>query len=201
MRLCTAPCGARDSVGTGWAAIHAATDSMSSLRSARAMSAMQSGARACRMPSRQAPIWVQIANFGQYTTSYNGDGGMIKGAELTVSVPLELVAPVLGGFGVMASTSYTKSGIDIKQINSTIGKIELPGLSRNVSNLTLYYEKAGFSTRISGRHRSDFVGEIGDFAGDRQLRTGAHALALGRLRAKQDRAGGCYPTGKAEGQP
>ncbi len=111
-----------------------------------------------------------IANFGQYTTSYNGDGGMIKGAELTVSVPLELVAPVLGGFGVMASTSYTKSGIDIKQINSTIGKIELPGLSRNVSNLTLYYEKAGFSTRISGRHRSDFVGEIGDFAGDRQLR-------------------------------
>ncbi|WUR13714.1 TonB-dependent receptor [[Empedobacter] haloabium] len=111
-----------------------------------------------------------ISNFGQYTTSYNGDGGMIKGAELTVSVPLELLTPVLDGFGVIASTSYTKSGIDIKEVNPTIGKIELPGLSRNVSNLTLYYEKAGFSTRVSARDRSDYVGEIGNFAGDRQLR-------------------------------
>ncbi|WBS02552.1 TonB-dependent receptor [Pseudoduganella sp. SL102] len=111
-----------------------------------------------------------ISNFGQYTTSYNGDGGILKGAELTVSVPLELLTPALDGFGVLASSSWTESGIDIKEVNSAIGKIQLPGLSRNVSNITLYYEKAGFSTRVSGRRRSDYVGEIGNFAGDRQLR-------------------------------
>ena len=76
----------------------------------------------------------------------------------------------MAGFGVTASSTYTESGIDIQQVNATIGKIQLPGLSKNVTNVTLYYEKNGFSTRVSQRRRSDYVGEIGDFAGDRQLR-------------------------------
>ncbi|MHA4869081.1 TonB-dependent receptor [Duganella sp. PWIR1] len=111
-----------------------------------------------------------ITNMGQYTTSYNGKGGTLKGAELSVSVPFDMLTPALSGFGVLASTSYTESAIDIKEVNSTIGKIQLPGLSRNVTNVTLYYEKSGFSTRVSARKRSDYVGEIGNFAGDRQLR-------------------------------
>jgi TonB-dependent receptor len=113
---------------------------------------------------------IAITNKGQYTTAYNGNGGTLKGAELSVSVPFEMLSPSLDGFGVLASTSYTESHIDIKEVNSTIGKIPLPGLSRNVTNLTLYYEKNGFSTRVSARKRSDYVGEIGNFAGDRQLR-------------------------------
>jgi TonB-dependent receptor len=113
---------------------------------------------------------IAITNKGQYTTAYNGNGGVLKGAELSVSVPFEMLSPSLDGFGVLASTSYTESGIDIKEVNSTIGKIPLQGLSRNVTNLTLYYEKNGFSTRVSTRKRSDYVGEIGNFAGDRQLR-------------------------------
>jgi len=120
--------------------------------------------------SQYTPGTIAITNSGQFTTSYNGNGGTLKGAELSVSVPLELVTPVLDGFGVLASTSYTKSGIDIKEVNASIGKIELPGMSRHVTNVTLYYEKSGFSTRVSTRRRSDYVGEIGNFAGDRQLR-------------------------------
>ena len=116
------------------------------------------------------PGTVASTNLGQYTTYYNGNGGSVKGAELSLSVPLDLLTPALDGFGVQASTSYTESGIDIKEVNSTIGKIQLPGLSRNVSDLTVYYEKNGFSARISDRARSAFVGEIGNFAGDRQLR-------------------------------
>jgi iron complex outermembrane receptor protein len=111
-----------------------------------------------------------ITNIGQYSAPYNGSGGSLKGAELSVSLPLTLLWAPLDGFGVSASSTYTKSGINIAQVNSTIGKIELPGLSKNVSNVTLYYEKDGFSTRISQRRRSDYVGEIGNFAGDRQLR-------------------------------
>jgi TonB-dependent receptor len=120
--------------------------------------------------SQYTPGTIATTNMGQYTTSYNGNGGMLKGAELTLSLPLEMATPALDGFGVLASTSYTESGIDIKEVNSTIGKLQLPGLSRNVTNLTLYYEKSGFSTRVSMRKRSDYVGEIGNFAGDRQLR-------------------------------
>ena len=33
----------------------------------------------------------------------------------------------------------------------------------------LYYEKYGFSARVATRYRSDYIGEIDDFAGDRAL--------------------------------
>jgi outer membrane receptor protein involved in Fe transport len=46
----------------------------------------------------------------------------------------------------------------------------LPGLSERVYNLTAYYERNGFEARISQRKRSDFIGEIGNFDGDRTLR-------------------------------
>jgi outer membrane receptor protein involved in Fe transport len=39
-----------------------------------------------------------------------------------------------------------------------------------VSNLTVYYEKNGFEARVSQRRRSDFVGEISNFAAERTLR-------------------------------
>lgn len=116
------------------------------------------------------PGTIATTNVGQYTAPYNGNGGTLKGGELSASLPLELVWAPLDGFGITASTTYTKSGINIKQVNETIGKIQLPGLSKNVTNLTLYYEKNGFSTRVSQRRRSDYVGEVGNFAGDRQLR-------------------------------
>jgi iron complex outermembrane receptor protein len=108
---------------------------------------------------------------GNYTAPYNGQGGTLKGLELSGSMPLNLVSPVMDGFGVQASYTYSDSSIRIEDSSSNIGtRIPLPGLSKNATNLTLYYEKAGFETRISQRRRSDFVGEIGNFANERTLR-------------------------------
>jgi outer membrane receptor protein involved in Fe transport len=77
----------------------------------------------------------------------------------------------MDGFGIQASYTYSDSTIKIEDPSGSIGSnIPLPGLSKNVSNLTVYYEKAGFETRISQRRRSDFVGEIGNFAAERALR-------------------------------
>lgn len=109
--------------------------------------------------------------FGDYTAPYNGTGGTLKGLELSASLPLNLVSKALDGFGVSASGTFSESTIAIEDPSSNIGKnIPLPGLSKRVSNLTLYYEKNGFETRISQRKRSDFVGEIGNFSNDRTLR-------------------------------
>ena len=47
--------------------------------------------------------------------------------------------------------------------------IALPGLSPRVANVTVYYEKAGFSARVSSRIRADFIGEITGFGADRSL--------------------------------
>jgi TonB-dependent receptor len=115
---------------------------------------------------------------GTFTAPYNGKGGKMSGLEFTASLPLNLLTPALSGFGVVASTSITNSDISIdlsKDLSGNVGSlgtlnIPLQGLSKNVTNLTVYYENAGFEVRISQRRRSDFIGEIGDFAAGRKLR-------------------------------
>jgi TonB-dependent receptor len=117
---------------------------------------------------------VQAQRFGQLTAPQNGNGGRLQGVELTASLPLGMLTPVLSGFGIVASASITDSNIKIKDPDSASsvgsGPISLPGLSKNVVNLTAYYEQAGFEARISQRRRSDFIGEIGNFSGSRILR-------------------------------
>lgn len=121
--------------------------------------------------SRFTPGTIATTPFGQYSAPYNGQGGKLKGIELSASIPFNLMTPTLDGFGIVASASFNDSAIKIQDPNSNIGAdIPLPGLSKRVTNLTAYYEKNGFSTRVSQRKRSDFVGEIGNFANDRTLR-------------------------------
>ena len=52
----------------------------------------------------------------------------------------------------------------------TTENITLPGLSEDVWNATLYYEKYGFGARIATRYRSEYIGEVTNFANDRGLR-------------------------------
>ena len=121
--------------------------------------------------SAQIPGTNAITPFGNYTAPYNGKGGNMKGLELTASLPLNMVSQALDGFGMSGSYSYNDSAITIKEPSASLGQtIMLPGLSKHTSNLTVYYEKDGFETRLSQRKRSDFVGEIGNFAGERTLR-------------------------------
>ncbi|MBI3285026.1 MAG: TonB-dependent receptor [Burkholderiales bacterium] len=108
-------------------------------------------------------------NIGTFTQPVNGQGGKLEGLELAVSLPFELITPALDGFGLTANLSLTNSAISIK--NSRFGdqSVPLPGLSRNVRNITVYYEKYGYSARLSERYRSDFVGEIGGPGGQNEL--------------------------------
>jgi TonB-dependent receptor len=117
---------------------------------------------------------IATTNFGTYTAPFNGQGGRLSGVELAASLPLGMLTSTLNGFGIQASTSITDSNIKIKDPDSASsvgdGNITLPGLSKNVSNLTFYYEAGGFEARVSQRTRSDFIGEIGNFNGNRTLR-------------------------------
>jgi len=121
--------------------------------------------------SKYTPGTLATTNFGNFSAPFNGKGGTLKGVEVSGSLPFNLVTPVLDGFGIQASYSNTSSSIKIEDPGTSIGtNIPLPGLSKNTSNITVYYEKNGFETRASQRHRSDFVGEIGNFDGARALR-------------------------------
>ncbi len=106
---------------------------------------------------------------GVFTRPANGEGGTVKGHEIAVSVPLDVVWEPLMGFGIQASYSDTTSSIQPR--GPSFPNEPLPGLSKYVSSLTAYYERFGFSARVSQRHRSQFAGEVQGFGGDRTTRT------------------------------
>ncbi len=122
-----------------------------------------------------AGMTVPVKTTGTMSAPFNGKGGKLQGVELTASLPLDLVfGDALQGFGVVASASFNDSSIKVLDPESASsvgsGPISLPGLSKQVYNFTAYYERNGFEFRINNRRRSDFIGEIGNFDGNRTLR-------------------------------
>ena len=121
-------------------------------------------------PAGAAPVQTT----GTMTAPFNGGGGTLQGLELSASLPLDMLWKPLEGFGLIASATFNDSNIQIRDPESASsvggGDITLPGLSDRVYNFTAYYERNGFEFRINIRRRSDFIGEIGNFAGNRTLR-------------------------------
>ena len=93
--------------------------------------------------------------FGVSTLKQNGSGGYIQGVEFTASIPFSLFAQPLDGFGFIVSAAKNSSSITVND-----EEIDVPGLSKTILNTTLYYEKHGFSARVSNRYRGDFLGEV-----------------------------------------
>lgn len=107
---------------------------------------------------------IAVTNEGLVTTPQNGSGGTLQGVEFSVSTPFDFIHPALDGFGGIFSISSTESDIEPNPGNPSE---PIPGLSEIVANVTLYYEKNGFQARASNRYRSDFVGEVAVFGGQR----------------------------------
>ena len=101
-----------------------------------------------------------VSNMGMFSTPANGNGGYMRGLELSTSLEGGMFTPVLDGFGLLFNTSYTETSIDPDPLDDSRQRRGLPGLSKIVGNLTAYYEKHGFSARVSQRYRSSFQGEI-----------------------------------------
>ena len=98
-----------------------------------------------------------ISNIGLMTQPVNGQGGNVKGTELSFALDSGLIDEDWAGLGLVGSFSWTDSSIEPDGPGSTT---TLPGLSDEVRSLTAYYERDGFSFRISQRYRSEFRGEV-----------------------------------------
>ncbi|NII11396.1 TonB-dependent receptor [Oleiagrimonas sp. C23AA] len=106
------------------------------------------------------PTLTPSSTTGSYTTPQNGTGGMMEGLELSGAIEGDKISPVLSGFGAQANFSLTNSAIPQSTIASIPGApSSLPGLSRKVANLALYYEAHGWQIRVAERYRSSFTGE------------------------------------------
>jgi len=123
-------------------------------------------------PDSAFPPGVEKQCTGRFSRPVNGDGGYLWGLEFALSVPFDLFSDVLDGFGAILSYSYTDSDIAIQGSVGQVANesIPLPGLSEDVWNATLYYEKYGFGARIATRYRSEYIGEVANFANERALR-------------------------------
>lgn len=104
------------------------------------------------VPAGQTPKMYEGTN----TVPTNGSGGYVKGLEATLSITGEMFSDYLAGFGAVYTTSYTDSNI---QPANTVSN-RLPGLSKRVRGLQLYYERDGLSLRVSQNYRSDFLGDF-----------------------------------------
>ena len=94
-----------------------------------------------------------LLNEGITSSPVNGSGGNVRGLELTISLPSELLTGgAIHGFGVVLGGAYTDS--TIQPWGPGNGTAPIAGLSRQVGNVTFYYEHSGFSFRISERYRS-----------------------------------------------
>jgi iron complex outermembrane receptor protein len=106
------------------------------------------------------PTLTPTSPIGAFTRPENGTGGKMQGLELSGAIEGGLINPALEGFGAQANFSLTNSSIPVSSISSVPGgPATLPGLSRKVANLALYYEKHGWSVRIAERYRSSYTGE------------------------------------------
>ncbi|TFW19347.1 TonB-dependent receptor [Massilia arenosa] len=117
---------------------------------------------------------------GFLTKPENGQGGNMHGYELAVNIPFSLVTPWLDGFGVQANYSYTDSAVKLPTsafvtknnapvFNGAVSEIGLPGLSKNVSSMRLYYENHGIQLAAAAYRRSNFIGQILDYRSDSQF--------------------------------
>ncbi|MEO1039542.1 MAG: TonB-dependent receptor [Pseudomonadota bacterium] len=91
----------------------------------------------------------------------NGGAAQISGVEWVFQTPLDTIWRPLSGFGVYANATFTDS-----EFSDDNGRAyTFPGASRQSWNLALWYERAGFSTRLAWASRSRFLLERPDRAG------------------------------------
>jgi TonB-dependent receptor len=96
-----------------------------------------------------------------FSTLVNGGDGKIYGFEAAFQMQLDPFLKQdswIGGFGIQANVTYNES----EAITPDGRKVSLPGTSRWIYNIGPYYEKYGFSARVSYQKRTAWFSEIGD---------------------------------------
>ncbi|KAK0341705.1 hypothetical protein LTR94_025301, partial [Friedmanniomyces endolithicus] len=103
---------------------------------------------------------VDGADVFNYATPINAPEGHIAGLELNWQQQFSFLPGLLSGFGVFANYTLTEAEIKTAQVYGGRDTFALPGQSDTNYNAALFYEKAGFSARLSYTKRSDYLEEI-----------------------------------------
>jgi iron complex outermembrane recepter protein len=119
-------------------------------------------------PADRARVGTTLGAVSGPTNNGKGD---LMGVEGALSLPFENLSESLSGFGFFGSVSYTDSNIKLRNTRSgNVNAITLPGLSKWVANAEVYFEKAGFQSKVSYRYRSSFLGEVAGLSANPDFR-------------------------------
>ncbi|GAA0542901.1 TonB-dependent receptor [Chitinophaga japonensis] len=94
-------------------------------------------------------------------TVSNGANGKVYGIEIAWQQQLTFLPGVLNGLGIYANYSYIHSKLTVPGIVTT-RDIALPEMRPHVGNVSLTYEKHGFSGRVSAYFFAAFLASVGD---------------------------------------
>jgi iron complex outermembrane receptor protein len=110
--------------------------------------------------TNDTPTLTPSSTVGSFTRPENGTGGKMQGLELSGVLEGGLLSQALDGFGMQGNFSLTNNTLPVSAVSTIPGSPStLPGLSRKLANLAIFYEKHGWSVRVAERYRSSFTGE------------------------------------------
>lgn len=104
-----------------------------------------------------SPLEGQCNTAFTVTENVNGNGGSLKGFEVTFQTPFTFAEGLLNKFGVQANYTYVTSDVNYAAPGAEDNFGQLVGLSKNAYNVTLYYEDDRFRARFAGSYRDDFL--------------------------------------------
>lgn len=112
------------------------------------------------------------------TSTFNGENGKLYGLEFNVQKQFTFLPAPFDGLGAQGNISFLGGSFDTQMVN---GKqqtgVAFQGLSDTIANASVYYEKHGFSARVSYQWRSDWLDTLGGF-GSGEYRKGYENLDL-----------------------
>ena len=92
----------------------------------------------------------------QYTTTLNGGDGKLYGVEFAYNQPFTFLPSPFDGLGAQASLTLVDGDFNLPSGR----KVAFPGTSKRITNLSLFYEKYGFSARVGYQHRTAWLDDI-----------------------------------------
>lgn len=101
----------------------------------------------------------EFADFDNVSQTINGGDAQLFGLEFGYTQQFAFLPAPWDGLLLDANYTYVDSEADF---SGRDGGISLPGQSDNVANLSVGYEKHGFSLRVAGNYRSKFLDDVGD---------------------------------------
>lgn len=102
-----------------------------------------------------APGVIQPGDPLVYNTTFNGDDGYLAGIELNLIGTATFLPEPLDGLGISANLTLLESGFDAPSLNNQ--RFDLPGTSDTIFNVSVFYEKFGFSLRGNYTYRSPWL--------------------------------------------